>query len=53
MSAGTTVAKRPDAPEVFENYRGHRIENVLKPHPHKNPISGHEWTEHQVMPHFA
>lgn len=50
MNAVTTRPRRPDAPEVFENYRGHRIGNVLKPYDCKNPISGHEWTEHQVMP---
>lgn len=50
MTTVTPESRRPDAAEVFENYRGHRIGNLLKPYSCKNPISGHEWTEHQMMP---
>lgn len=62
VPAGTWVEPPPPAVpvgelrrgrEVDEDYRGHVIGNALKPVARCNKVSGHEWTEHEVLPTLA
>lgn len=46
--------KKPTDIEPYgEDYNGHHIGSALKSIDKKNPISGHEWTEHKALKTFC
>jgi hypothetical protein len=48
-----STKKPAERPVHSEEYRGHWIQSALRPIDKRNPISGHEWTEHEVLSTFS